>query len=402
MRYLSILLILGCLAVNYIIFTDYRDQQQRLQDAALQHGDAALTLQKGNRANSRQQDSRQAADAAVQLSRGEQVDTVSPVQEHKKQPQVHKKRSAGGRMRQPDFYRGIYLHNHSARVFKRLQYFVKEMKKHSLNVAVLDLQDAVRFRTYMVPKANVQYCITNGIYPVARIVVFPYGLKRYPVERSYLEQRFKLAERAARAGFPEVQFDYIRFADSNRLSWVSRKKRYQLIEGFLREARSRLKKYGVKVSADVFGRVALNRNDKIGQRLEGLDHVVDVICPMVYPSHFGWSKRMMANPFYTVRKSAHVARKRLKKAGLVMYIQGFIMRVRYSGMTLEKYIAEQVRACEQAGVKGFIVWNAAQRYQPTFDAMKMHYNQKKKIRRNPARQTGTVLLETKPADGISG
>ncbi len=50
------------------------------------------------------------------------------------------------------------------------------------------------------------------------------------------------------------------------MTWVSLQQRYKTIEGFLAKARKRLAKYNVKISADVFGRVALNRQDKIGQR----------------------------------------------------------------------------------------------------------------------------------------
>jgi len=281
------------------------------------------------------------------------------------------------RVKSPSFYRGIYLHNYSARVPRVLKRFVRQARKYGVNAFVLDLQDAVYFRTHMLPAANVQYCITNGIYPIARIVVFPYGLKRYPVPGGLLDQRIALAVRAAKAGFPEVQFDYIRFEDSNRLRQVPLHKRFALIEGFLGRAKRVLARYGVKVSADIFGRVTLNRRDPIGQRLEGLDGKVDILCPMVYPSHFSWSRYMMATPYYTVKKTSDISRKRLKKSGVVMYIQGFIMRVHYSGLSLPNYIAHQIKASHDAGIRGYIVWNAAQRYRPTYKGMAMYYSGKR-------------------------
>jgi len=306
------------------------------------------------------------------------------------------------RLAAPSFYKGIYLHNYSARVFRVLKRFVKQAKKVGINTFVLDLQDAVYFRTYMVSRKNIKYLMDNGIYPIARIVVFSYGLKRYPVPRSLIRKRYNLALRAARAGFPEVQFDYIRFEDSGRLRWVSKKKRFALVEGFLSGAKKMLRPYGVKISADIFGRVALNRNDPIGQRLEGLDRSVDILCPMVYPSHYSWSRYMMANPYYTVYKSGIMAKKRLKHAKLVMYIQGFIMRVRYSGLSLPVYIAHQMKASKDAGTRGYIVWNAAQRYWPTYKALRLLnsgkplpglYKKKKKIKRRRRVRKKIVLSE---------
>ena len=59
------------------------------------------------------------------------------------------------------------------------------------------------------------------------------------------------------------------------------------IAGFLRHARERLAPYGVLVSADVFGLVTTVEDDmKLGQHLETLATAVDILCPMVYPSHY--------------------------------------------------------------------------------------------------------------------
>jgi len=79
----------------------------------------------------------------------------------------------------------------------------------------------------------------------------------------------------------------------------------------------------------------------------------------------------MANPYYTIYNSATSGKARLKEASMVMYIQGFEMRVAMSGMSLPVYIAHQMQACRDAGVAGWIVWNAAQSYEPTWSALRM-------------------------------
>ena len=45
------------------------------------------------------------------------------------------------------------------------------------------------------------------------------------------------------------------------------------------------------------------------------------------------------------------------------------MRVSRSGLSLPAYIAHQIKASEDAKTRGYIVWNAAQRYSPTYKAI---------------------------------
>ena len=325
MRYLAILVTVCCFFLNFMIYSEYHD--------SLQGGTPPLRPAAGEPAG------------AVPPSRTE--------------------------LRRPAEYRGVYLHNYSARTTKVLAGYVAKAREHRLNTLVLDMQDAVYFRPGEIPPQNVALCLSNGIWPVARIVVFPYGLKEYPVPQSLIAERMALARKAVSLGFREIQFDYIRFEDSGRLRHVGQDERYRMVEGFLSNARKELAQKGVIVSADVFGRVALNRHDPIGQRLEGLDNAVDVILPMAYPSHYTWSAYMIANPYYTLYKSSVAARDRLKKAQLAMYIQGFEMRVGPSGLSLPVYIAHQMQACTDAKIGGWIVWNAAQNYEPTWQALSL-------------------------------
>lgn len=64
--------------------------------------------------------------------------------------------------------------------------------------------------------------------------------------------------------------------------------------GFLR---STLKSFGIPVTADVFGLTATDTTDMgIGQRWEMFVDEVDVVLPMVYPSHFAKGTYKIANP----------------------------------------------------------------------------------------------------------
>ncbi len=272
----------------------------------------------------------------------------------------------------PAFYRGIYLTVDSARSTEKLIRLVAMSKDACINAMVMDIHTS-RYDICQVSRENVEYCVKNGIHPIARIVVFPDGLKRFPVPENELQARIALAEKACQNGFREIQFDYIRFNDYGVLRNLTLQQKYDFIEGFLGRARNQLKKYDAKIAADVFGRIPLNSKDSIGQRMEGLDRVVDIICPMAYPSHYTWSKKMMADPYYTVFLTSKRAKERVKNAEIVTYIQAFKMKLGASGMTYDRYIGEQIRAVHDSGVKGYLMWNARQDYVIPLQVVKNYY-----------------------------
>ena len=111
-----------------------------------------------------------------------------------------------------------------------------------------------------------------------------------------------LAVEAANLGFDEVQFDYVRFPSDGALSSTEygpsfnggAQERRAAITSLLKLAKTRLAPTRALLGADVFGITAWMKNDNgIGQQFEDLVALVDVICPMDYPSHYsrgfnGW------------------------------------------------------------------------------------------------------------------
>ncbi|MCL2025389.1 MAG: putative glycoside hydrolase [Leptospirales bacterium] len=275
----------------------------------------------------------------------------------------------------PDYYRGIYLTVPSARDIEKLKVFVEQAKAADINVFVIDTQN-LKLEERIIPEENIAYCIENGIHPVARVVLFPDGLSYFPVEESLIEERLTTAENACINGFREIQFDYIRFNDSNQLKNLTLEDRYKFIGEILVKARARLEKYDARIAVDIFGRVPLNQNDIIGQKMEHLDELVDIICPMAYPSHYTWSKKMLDDPYYTVYTTSVKAAERVKNAKIVTYIQAF--RMRLGSSTYEHYLREQIRAVHDSGVKGYIMWNARQDYELPFKIAKEYYRNNSK------------------------
>lgn len=237
----------------------------------------------------------------------------------------------------------------------------------------------------------------EGIYTIARIVCFkdiPF-VRAYPQlgvktsdgtlykdrEESYWidpsqkkawEYILNIAEGSAEAGFDEIQFDYVRFPDKKGLSFSvknTQSERVRIITEFLKYARLRLTPYNVFTAADIFGYVCWNDADLgIGQRVDSMAPYVDYISPMLYPSGFqvgipGYPNPVQAN--YQIVK--HSLDKALQKSGnsplnYRPWLQAFkdyaFDRRNYGA----KEISEQIRASEDFGSSGWMLWNAGNKY----------------------------------------
>lgn len=185
-----------------------------------------------------------------------------------------------------------------------------------------------------------------------------------PEVRNYV---LDVAEEAARLGFDEIQFDYLRFPDEAGLVFAepsTQASRVAAITGFLAEARKRLAPYNVFISADVFGYVLWNRDDThIGQRLEDLAPLVDYLSPMLYPTSFSFGIPGYANPVAAPREivglSLANAGRRTGLSGL--HFRPWLQAFRDYAFDRRVFGAEQIRAqidaAEAFGSDGWMLWN---------------------------------------------
>ncbi len=184
-----------------------------------------------------------------------------------------------------------------------------------------------------------------------------------PYEKRVWDYNLRIAQAAARAGFDEIQFDYVRFpSDGDIESAVFPGKRNEAmgvtIARFAHYATKRLKPMGVRVSVDVFG-LSATRDLGIGQSPRRLSKIVDAIYPMVYPSHYGSGEYGLASPVSvpgrTVGRSLRDFRRQMRrgKAQLVPWLEDFT----FNGTTTLTHVQEQIRAARRWKSGGFLLWN---------------------------------------------
>ncbi|MFA6169156.1 MAG: putative glycoside hydrolase [Candidatus Margulisiibacteriota bacterium] len=191
-----------------------------------------------------------------------------------------------------------------------------------------------------------------------------------------------VAERAAASGVDEVQFDYIRFPAEGkaRYAYFPHEKagvsRVDVVCDFLAGVKKRLARYNVSLAVDIFGIAAWQQPIDVrllGQDLKRMSAYLDVLSPMLYPSHFHAGYDGYANPgSYPYHFMSQGVRRSLailsgEATTLVPWIQGFNLNSPNFG---PNYILEQVRAAKELGVDRFLVWNASNRYETTFAALR--------------------------------
>ena len=189
-----------------------------------------------------------------------------------------------------------------------------------------------------------------------------------PYDRRVWRYNVDLAVAAAKAGFDEIQFDYVRFPSDGDLSLI----RYPgahpqpmtwTIPAFVQYAAKRLRPLGVRVSVDVFG-LAATRDLGIGQLPRRISPYVDAVYPMVYPSHYSAGEYKLpdpnAVPGQTVTRSLLDFQTALegRKARLTPWLQDFSLGRTY---TVDD-VRAQVAAARALRTHGFLLWNAEGRY----------------------------------------
>ena len=303
---------------------------------------------------------------------------------------------------------------------KDINKYINITKNTEINAFVIDMKDdfgniyfqsedktAIEIKAQKKP-LNIPQIIKklkeNNIYTIARVVVFKdqklyqayngkyaiknknTGLPWKGAEGEYWVDPFSefvhnynigLAKDLEKFGFDEIQFDYIRFpADGPiQLCSFSYKKdeetyKSEILIDFLRSAKLSLK---IPVSVDIYGFNSWYYfGNWIGQDMEELSHVVDAICPMVYPSHFGnkfyYHIEKNLRPYRIVKDGAVRAMQMADKSVCLRpYLQAFNLLSPTWG---PGYILYQINASKESSCSGYTLWNAKGDYTVPYSALK--------------------------------
>jgi len=316
----------------------------------------------------------------------------------------------------PKAVRGIYLNGWASGSRLRSENAIALAKRTEINSFVIDLKDATGYVSH---PTQVMFAREVGadqeirirdlvgflerlhradIYPIARIVIVkdPLLVERRPdlavqdtsggvwvdgkglvwanmYHPTVWAYHVALAKEAIAVGFPEIQWDYLRFPDAPEeelyRAWYpgqGARTRTQAVREFLEYAREELG--DVAMTADVFGVTTSARTDVgIGQLWEEFIGAVDVALPMVYPSHY-WVGSFgiqdpNGHPYEIVKSALTDARRRsadVEGAGTTRpWLQDFTLGAPAYGAP---EVRAQIEATYDAGVDEWVLWNPSSRY----------------------------------------
>lgn len=307
--------------------------------------------------------------------------------------------------------RGIYVSGWTAGSSKKMEQLIALTKEQDANSMVIDIKDATGKLSYQPLDEDLRAtgvgtrkiadlpALTKrlhdeGIYVIGRLAVFqdPYRATLHPEEAFHIkdtgavwrdskglawlradaesvwEYATAIALDAYAQGFDEINVDYVRYPSDGKLDAIENRAgatvRAETIERFFAYLDEHIRGAGIPLSADLFGLTMTATGDiGIGQELLRIAPHVDVIAPMIYPSHFaagsyGYTSPA-AHPYEIITHSLSDGIKKLATIGigpekLRPWLQDFdLLGVRYTSAM----IADQIRATEEQGITGWLIWD---------------------------------------------
>ena len=343
------------------------------------------------------------ADAALPVAVADTVPTPTPA------PTVK-------RVAKPDAVKALYLNAWAAGSPTKLKKLIALADSTEINSFVIDVKEAGEISYPSKVKlavdigANREYIRNvrrmldtlhaHNIYPIARIVVFkdPVLALAKPelavknkdgtvwhdnkgkawvdtYNKAVWDYNIALAREAVELGFSEIQWDYIRFTDAP-MSYRARavypaaagRTRQDAVREFMLYAREKLKDLNVPITADVFGLTVSTKGDMgIGQEWEKMVDAVDVILPMVYPSHYipgNYGLRSPnAAPYRVIYRSMQDAIERSKAvanaATIRPWLQAFTLGPPRYGPA---HVRAQIQAVYDVGLTEWVLWSPGSNY----------------------------------------
>ena len=217
--------------------------------------------------------------------------------------------------------------------------------------------------------------------------------------REVWDYALEIGKEAYRAGFDEINYDYVRFPSDGDMHDIAypfsentivadpQNGKVTVMREFYKYIATELKAYQPYpdqprpiVSADLFGMTTTNNDDlNIGQRLEDALPYFDYIAPMVYPSHYPTNFIGLVNPAahpYEVidysMKGALFKIQKLKASASTSpgiadniypdkirpWLQDFNLGATYTA----ELVREQIQATYDNGLDSWMIWDAANTY----------------------------------------
>jgi hypothetical protein len=329
--------------------------------------------------------------------------------------------------------RALYVNRFAAQSARKMKRLIEIADQTEINALVIDMKDEFGLNYRASDPSFARNAGTAGtvrnlpalldtlrahkILPIARLVVFKdsvtarvhpeWTIRKQdgsvwrdkkglawvnPYHHELWDYNIGVAEELAKMGFGEIQFDYIRFPEPYKSlpqqvfpdsKGVAKP---DVLAAYLKEAHARLGKLGVRTTADIFGLVSTVGGPlEVGQWWEKISPTVDVVLPMLYPSHYPHGDLGLAvpnaEPYKVLNISLTRAKQRDQKLGITKaehvrpWLQAFTLgKPAYGPAEIEA----QKKGAYDAGYDGWVLWSPGSKYEPFVPALEKTLVSRKK------------------------
>ena len=319
---------------------------------------------------------------------------------------------------------GVYYSASKVSSVEKAWHIIQQIQGTKINAVVIDVKNdsgkitfqmdhevAKKANTITNEIVNIQEIIEkfhqHGIYVIGRVVAFrdasfakanrDYALKRKdgslfvdsagdvwlnPYNKQCWKYLVKIGTQAAKVGFDEIQFDYVRFptqANENNVDFgvnIMDYPKTQVITEFIKYAVEMLHLYRVKVSADVFGTIINSKSDGaiVGQDYVEMSKYLDYICPMIYPSHYGDGcygldvpdlqpyaliNQVLGDSIQVLNQMDPTQHCAIVRPWLQDFTASWKKRYQIYG---KQQVNDQIRGVSDAGYSQWLLWNSSGKY----------------------------------------
>ena len=301
--------------------------------------------------------------------------------------------------------RGVYLNPYQANRLDYLEEIFSKADSGLINAIVVDFKSDYGFLTYgskveLAKKIGaikkhvdvdhlVESASQHNLKLIARIVCFRDNyLSRYkkfgirndsgelwfdnkgmawtnPFDEKVHDYLLAVTKEIVDLGIKSIAYDYVRFPTDGEVARI----RLTHVKGSRVDAIARfLKKINTEVDAEigicVFGFSIWQKLRAEGQDIERLGEFIDVLYPMLYPSHFSRNFKNEETEnwrnYWIYHDSAKRASRMLPPGTKVMpFVQSFEYRAKNFNAD---YVFSQMNGALSGGAHGFMIWNARSDY----------------------------------------
>ncbi len=261
--------------------------------------------------------------------------------------------------------KGIYLTQYTLEDTPYLNYLIQHAKAVGINTFVVDMErPSQRYHD------NLALLKKNNIAYVARVVMFPGGGTRVQIKNPLVwQKKYALVQQAVAWGADQIQLDYIRYNTLQPGSSQNARDVYQIIQWY----KNQLDRQNVPLQLDIFGIASFGPSIYIGQDIKLFSGSADVICPMVYPSHFEPFRKHAVTPYDTIYSALDAIKDQFEDEELPFKLYPYIELSNYRYPLSHKkrleYILAEIRAVEDAGADGWYVWSPHNEYDALFEVL---------------------------------